>query len=125
MPRQARGESGQSSQPKSLPPIQYALSARQQREVLRYASNFGAETAAVLREVQTAIAPAVERAVARFAAASDGYEKARDEHERVLRAQFRGAERREHADGHAARAIESPDVTHPASLGTDCTVATS
>ena len=92
MPRRPKTQATQSPQSNALPPIQHALSARQQREVLRYAANFGVDTAAVVREIQAAMSPALEHAVVGLVAASDGYEKARADHDRSLRARFRGVE---------------------------------
>ena len=92
MPRRPKSNATHSSPSNALPPIQHALSARQQREVLRYAGNFGVDTAAVVREIQAAMSPALEHAVMGLVAASDGYEKARAHHDRSLRARFRGVE---------------------------------
>jgi hypothetical protein len=77
---------------KELPPLGRPLGARQQREVLRYAANFGVDAAAVLREVEASISPAVERAVAALAEASDAYERAKAASDDALRAQFRRVE---------------------------------
>ena len=85
MPRRPKTQATQSPQSNALPPIQHALSTRQQREVLRYAANFAVDTAAVVREIQAAMSPALEHAVMGLVAASDGYEKARADHDRSLR----------------------------------------
>lgn len=92
MPRRPKSDTTQLSSSKALPPIQHSLSTRQQREILRYAANFAVDTVAVVREIQAVISPAVERAVMDLVAASDAYERARADHERSLRARFRGVD---------------------------------
>lgn len=89
MPK-AKPEITQPTQSKQLPPISLTLSARQQREVTRYAENFGLEPAAVLKQIQARLTPALETEIAEIAANSDTYENARADAERALRAQILG-----------------------------------
>jgi len=99
-----KADSSQSSPTREQTLIQVQLSARQQRDVARYAENFGLEPASVVRQIQTRVGPAIDAEIAALTKRSEAYEKARADQERALRAKFlTTADDRHSHDGAVAR----------------------